>query len=266
MRDLTGAAAIVTGAGSGLGREIALALARAGAGVTVFDINETGVAAVVDEIRAAGGDALESARDVTSEADVEEAFASTVQRFGRVDTIVNNAALFNFAPFAEERLEDWRRVFSVNVEGALLMTQAASRVMGSQSAVDDSGLRGRIINVTSFAGNNGRPFLASYGASKAAINHLSKTSTVALGPLGIATTVLCPSGFISQGMSATALAQLAAAEDRDVKEFTAERRSGSPGGEQTMAEVAEVALFIATSQGMRLNGMVLYSAAYATAL
>lgn len=266
MTDLAGRVTVVTGAGSGLGREIALAFARAGAKVAAVDIQEGAVKAVVADIEAAGGAARQHLCDVSSEEDVAGVWRETVDAYGRVDVVVNNAGLFNFAPFADERLEDWRRVFSVNVEGALLMTQAAARVMGGQDPVDDSGRRGRIINVTSLAGNNGRPFLASYGASKAALNHLSKTSTVTLGPKGIATTVLCPTGFLSQGMSATALGQLAEAEGRSVEDIIEERRSGAPAGEQSFAEIAEVALFIAAAPGMRLNGMVVSSAPYARPL
>lgn len=258
----SGRVALVTGAGSGLGREIAFAFAQRGDRVAVVDINEAAARAVVADFESTGAEALQVACDVSSPDDVERAWRAALQAYGRVDVVVNNAALFNFARFEDERLEDWRRVFSVNVEGALLMTQAAGRFMAQQEPVAADGVRGKIVNVTSFAGNNGRPLLASYGASKAALNHLSKTSAAALGPRGIATTLLCPAGFISQGMSAVALEQLARAEGRDVDDFIADRRSGSPGGEQTMAEVAEVAVFIADSTGMKLNGMIVYSAAY----
>jgi NAD(P)-dependent dehydrogenase (short-subunit alcohol dehydrogenase family) len=154
----------------------------------------------------------------------------------------------------------------VNVEGPLLTTREAAALMVRQDPHPITGCRGRIINVSSPAAEVGRPMFAAYGASKAALNHLSKTSALVLGPQLIATTVLYPGSVLGPLWDAL-LPDLVAAEGRTADEILAERTAGMPQGRfQLPEETAAMALYIATAPGMSLNGRVLWSEAHVAPL
>ena len=144
--DLEGQAAVVTGAGRGIGRAIALRLAREGAGVTVADLDEANAQKVTAEIRAAGGRANGYRVDVTQKDDVERMVYQTVEWFGRLDIQVNNAGIGIVAPLLETDEEAWDTLMNVNAKGVLLCSQSAARQMIAQ------GNGGRIINNASGAG------------------------------------------------------------------------------------------------------------------
>jgi NAD(P)-dependent dehydrogenase (short-subunit alcohol dehydrogenase family) len=126
--------------------------------------------------------------------------------------------------------------------------------------------RGKVINVSSPAAEVGRPLVAAYGASKAALNHLSKTSALVLAEQSIATTVLYP-GSVMGALWEAMLPDLAAQEGRDADQILAERRSETPSGRfQTPEEVAAIALHIAAAPGMALNGRIVWSEAHVAPL
>jgi meso-butanediol dehydrogenase/(S,S)-butanediol dehydrogenase/diacetyl reductase len=157
-------------------------------------------------------------------------------------------------------------VFAVNLDGALLATQRAGRMMKRQEPHPVTGCRGKILNISSGAAERGRPFLAAYGASKAALNHLSKTSALVLGEHAIATTVLYPTS-VREGMFGPIADQMAGFEGMTPDDFTAQRAAGSPLERlQKPEEVAVIAVWVAAQVGMRLNGQLVHTEAHVSAL
>lgn len=174
--------AIVTGAGSGIGRVVALGLARAGYDLVVAGRRIEPLTAVSDLAREAGIAAEAVATDVADEDSVARLFARTAERFGRLDLLFNNAGVFTpGAAIDAVTLADWRRSVDVNLTGAFLCTQAAFRMMKAQ---DPQG--GRIINNGSIAAQAPRPHSAPYAATKHAITGLTKATSLDGRPYGIA--------------------------------------------------------------------------------
>ena len=266
MRRLQNQVALVTGAGKGIGRAIACAFSREGASVVVADIDS---AAAIDTARAlsdAGHISLAVPTDVTSAESLDHHFAIISERFGRLDVLVNNAGVFHVAPLLDFPLEAWRRVFAVNVEGALMATQRAARLMQAQDVHPLTGCRGKILNVSSPAAERGRPFLPAYGASKAALNHLSKSTALVLAPHNIATTVLYPTS-VQEGMFGPIADQMAELEGMTPETFVAQRAKGSPLDRlQKPEEVAEIAVWVAARVGMSLNGHLLHTEAHVASI
>ncbi|MDB5074503.1 MAG: short-chain dehydrogenase/reductase [Chloroflexi bacterium] len=261
-RRLDGQIALITGGGQGIGKAMSMAFANAGATVVIADICPEHGDAVMNIIVGQGGQALACATDVTSPDSVSALFAQLQEQFDRVDILVNNAGICPVTAFPEFSLEQWRRVFAVNVDGPLLTTQAAAAIMSRQEPHPIAARRGTIINVSSPAAEIGRPMFAAYGASKAALNSLSRTSAGVLGPRGIATTVLYP-GSVLGPLWEELLPDLAVAEQRSAKEILAERSAGMPNGRfQKPTETARMALYIAAARGMELNGRLLWSEAH----
>jgi D-sorbitol dehydrogenase (acceptor) len=254
--------ALVTGAGHGIGRAIACALANEGASVVVADIDDEAAAATVASIASNGGTALAVPTDVTSSEAQDRLFRRIRADFDRLDVLVNNAGVFHVAPLLEFPLEAWRRVFAVNLDGALLATQRAGRQMQAQTPHAVTGCRGKILNISSGAAERGRPFLPAYGASKAALNHLTKSTALVLGQHAIATTVLYPTS-VRQGMFDPIAEEMAEFEGMTPKEFRDQRADSSPLGRlQKPEEVGAIAVWVAARPGMSLNGQLVHTEAH----
>ena len=266
IRGLDGQIAVITGGGQGIGCAVALAFAQAGATVVIADLRLDLANEVERAIVAAGGIALACEADVADPASVVALFARAVDRFGRIDLLVNNAGICPVTRFPDLDIDLWRRVFAVNVEGPLLTMRQAAAIMAGQSPHHISGCRGKIINVSSPAAEVGRPSLAAYGASKAALNHLSKTSALVLEGQLISTTVLYPGSVLGPLWEAL-LPDLEAVEGRDAAHILAERAAGMPNGRfQLPDEIAAMALYIAGHTGMGLNGKLVWSEAHVASL
>jgi 3-oxoacyl-[acyl-carrier protein] reductase len=183
MAQLQGKATIVTGAGSGFGEGIARLYAKEGAKVVIADINMDAAQRVAKDIGAA---ALAAKTDVSSRADIDKAVAACLERFGAVDVVVNNAGTTHKnQPMLNVDEATFDRVFAVNVKSIYHMTQAVLPVMRKQG-------KGVILNVGSTAGIRPRPGLSWYNASKGAVNLLSKSMAVELGPDNIRVNAICP--------------------------------------------------------------------------
>ncbi len=263
---LHGQVALITGAGKGIGAAIACAFAAEGASVVVADIDAEAAAETTATIASNGGRALAVTTDVTSPDSQDRLFSRLRQDFARLDILVNNAGIFHVAPLLDFPLEAWRRVFAVNLDAALLATQRAGRMMQSQAAHPSTNCRGKILNISSGAAERGRPFLPAYGASKAALNHLSKSTALVLGPHAIATTVLYPTS-VREGMFGPIADQMAEFEGMSPQDFAAQRAAGSPLERlQKPEEVAAIAVWIAAREGMSLNGQLVHTEAHVGSL
>jgi NAD(P)-dependent dehydrogenase (short-subunit alcohol dehydrogenase family) len=191
MFDLTGRVAIVTGASRGLGRAISKGLANAGADIVAADILD--VKTVVMEIEELERVALGIKVDVSNKKDVLTMVKKTLEKFNRINILVNNAGIFRMSPIEEMKEEDWQKVIDVNLKGQFLCSQE----VGNQMIKHKSG---KIINIASVAGEFGYAQSAAYNASKAGVISLTKTLAVEWGKYNIQTNAICP-GVISTDMT-----------------------------------------------------------------
>jgi len=193
--------AMVTGAGSGIGKASALALAQAGYALVLAGRRQEALAAVAAEIEAAAGTALAVATDVADAASVEKLFAACADRFGRLDVLFNNAGTGSPAvPMDELPLSEWEKVVGANLNGAFYCTREAFRMMRQQQPMG-----GRIINNGSISAYVPRPFSAPYTATKHAITGLTRSTSLDGRPYDIA----C--GQIDIGNAATEMTERMAA-------------------------------------------------------
>lgn len=175
--------AIVTGAGQGIGLAIAVRLSREGFAIGCLDYNAETAEAAADAIIATGGEALAVKVDVAQRDDVFKAVDAVVQRFGRLDVIVNNAGLGPTTPIEEITPEIYHKVFDVNVGGTYWGIQAALKHFKARKPEKAGDIVGKIINASSQAGQVGNPDLAVYGATKFAICGITQTAARISHPL-----------------------------------------------------------------------------------
>jgi 3-oxoacyl-[acyl-carrier protein] reductase len=246
MNPLTGAVAIVTGAGRGIGAATALRLAADGAAVAVLDRIEDGTAATVSAIVATGGRATGVGCDVADAGQVAGAIDRVAAEFGRVDVLVNNAGVIRDNLLFTMSEQDWDTVIDVHLRGAFLCSVAAQRHMVARRA-------GRIVNLSSVAAL-GNPGQANYATAKAAVQGLTRTLAHELGPHGITVNAIAP-GFVATAMTD----ETAGRQGLDPDEFRASaaariplRRVGSPD------DIAGVVAFLAGRDASYLTGQTIY--------
>ena len=172
---LEGKVAIVTGATAGMGRATAVLFAKEGAKVVVTGRNEERAQAVVDEIKGNGGEAIYVIVDASNVEDCKKIFDATIEAFGTVDILVNNAGMLSMSPLLDVSIEEWNKVFAVNVTSALYLTQLCAPVMKEKG-------KGVIVNVASVASYAAHHGFAAYISSKHAMAGLSKSMAWELGP------------------------------------------------------------------------------------
>lgn len=195
---LEGRTAIVTGSARGIGKGIAEGLARAGARVVVADLHGEAAQATADELIQNGFSALAVETDVSDEKSVGRLFEISRERFGNVDILVNNAAIFPRARFLEVSVEDWDRMHEINVRGTFLCMREAVKDMRAQ------GQGGSIVNISSV--NSLHPVIfdnAQYGSSKAGVNILTKTAALEFAGDNIRVNAVLPGGVDTEGARAS---------------------------------------------------------------
>ena len=234
-----GRTAIVTGAGSGIGKEIALQIAACGASVVVADCAESREK-TAHFIEQGGCQALALEVDVADQDSVTAMTEATLEAFGRIDILIHCAGVGVEKPFLETTLDEWRRIIDIDLTGTFLCCQAAAKHMAKQDY-------GRIVTLASTAGLRGGFHRAAYGAAKGGVVTLMKVMAVELAPLGITVNALAP-GAIETEM----VAKMHSSQTRDI--YTQAIPAGRYG---TPAETASAALFLASDQASYVNGHVL---------
>ena len=217
--------AIVTGASRGIGRAIALSLASEGANVVVnYASSSSAAKEVVEEIEAAGGSAIAIPADVSDAAQVDTLVNAVVDKWKRIDVLVNNAGITRDTLLLRMKPEDWQAVIDLNLTGVFLCTKAVSKIMLKQRS-------GRIINIASVAGQMGNPGQANYSAAKAGAIGFTKTVAKELASRGIIVNAVAP-GFITTDMTSNIDAE-------DILKYIPLSRYGKP------EEVAGMVRFLA---------------------
>ena len=191
---LSGQVVLITGAAGGIGRAASLAFAREGARLALADLNRPAAQRLAGQVAALGTQAFAFQADVSDRAAVHALVAEIQDRLGPVDVLVNNAGIFQAGPIEELSVEEWDRVLSVNLRGALLCAQAVLPIMKARR-------RGKIVNIASLAGQvGGIRAGAHYAASKAGVICLTKSLAKAAGPYGIHVNCINP-GVIDTDMT-----------------------------------------------------------------
>lgn len=224
--------AVVTGAAAGLGRELSAAFAKRGLSVVLVDIDEAGLRNAHRECAAPAKSLLPIVADLSAPASAGRIVEDTVRQFGRLDILVNCAALGQAEPFHDMSVALWQRTFAVNVIGLMSLTLGVSNEMIKRN------MKGRIVNITSPGSRMALPNYAAYVASKAAVDAFTRTAAVALARYGIKVNSVAP-GMMDTAMQRTVEAEMARLEGRtDLEAFLQERTNRIPLGRR--AEVSEV--------------------------
>jgi NAD(P)-dependent dehydrogenase (short-subunit alcohol dehydrogenase family) len=239
--------ALVTGAGTGIGRATVMLFAQEGARVVAQDVNADTAQETVQLIKQAGGEAVSMGGDVTFSAEAETIVKKAVDTYGRLDVLFNNAGIWRGGTILDISEADWDRTMSVNVKGIYLVSRYAVQQMMRQES-------GSIINAASVAALRGSPMSAAYHASKGAVLLLTKCMAVDFGRYGIRVNCICP-GIIDTQMADQLLTYRSLGDD-DRKQALLESyeechpvgRFGQPG------EVAKVVLFLASDESSFVTG------------
>lgn len=263
--DLRGKVAIVTGSGrpKGLGEAMVKRLAAEGCKVVVSDIGaargaempETAIGSstemqqIVDEIRAAGGEAIGIVCDVLEEAQVAELVAKTVAHYGRLDIMVNNAGIgYLMKPIVEMTQADWDAVLGVNLRGAFFGIKHAAKQFIAQ------GKGGRIINIGSQASKSGFPFASAYVSSKHGMVGLTRSAAIELGSQGITVNTICPN-HVTTGLGAWQNQFFSAATGRSEEKYLADMRARIPLGRPGLQDdIAKACAFLASGEAAYITG------------
>lgn len=186
--------AVVTGASRGIGKATAIALGKLGANVVVnYASNQQAAEEVVKEIIDNGGSAIAVKADVSQGEEVEEMIKAVMEKWGRIDVLVNNAGITRDTLMLRMKLEDWQKVINLNLTGVFLCCKAVSKIMLKQR-------RGKIVNISSVAGQMGNPGQANYSAAKAGVIGLTKTLAKEFASRGVTVNAVAP-GFIETDMT-----------------------------------------------------------------
>jgi 3-oxoacyl-[acyl-carrier protein] reductase len=230
---------IITGGGSGIGRETALLFAKEGAKVVVADINETGGKETANDIENAGGKGFFAMLDVSNREQARDVVKETLDRYGKIDVLINNAGIIQDALITKMTEDQWDRVIDINLKGPFNCIQAVAEAMTEHGT-------GEIINVSSIVGLYGNIGQVNYAATKAGIIGVTKTLAKELGKKGIRVNAVAP-GFIATPMTSKVPEKIL----EIMKEKTPLKRLGQPD------DVAYALLFLASDEANFVNGTVL---------
>ena len=239
MINLGGHVAIVTGAGAGIGRAIAETFAAAGAAVMVSDRTADKAATVADAIRASGGNAASIACDVTDNSALEAMVRETVQAFGKVTLLVNNAGGGGPKPF-DMPMDDFVWAYQLNVFSIFRLCQLCA------PHIEKAG-GGAVLNISSMAGENKNQRMTSYGSSKAAVNHLTRNMAFDLGPKNIRVNAIAPGAIKTDALATVLTPEI----EKTMLKHTPMGRLGEA------SDIANAALFLCSPAASWVSGQVL---------
>jgi NAD(P)-dependent dehydrogenase (short-subunit alcohol dehydrogenase family) len=243
--DLSGQVAVITGGGTGIGRATALVLTEFGARAVVLASRKTdNLEKVAAEVRELGGTALVVATDVRKPEDCQALIDGTIAEFGQIDILVNNAGGSHSYPLESWTLEGWENMLDLNLRSVFLLSQAAAKHMLPRK-------RGSIINISSGASQLGLPYVAPYGAAKAAVNNLTATFAGALTPHGIRVNCIAVGAVASEGF-VKEMERIGRDPDDVGGKSNAVGRAGRP------EEIAYPILFLASEAASFLSGETIY--------
>ena len=197
---LEGRGAVVTGGGRGIGAAVALALAAEGARIVVAARTASEVESVAGEIETGGGAAWPVQVDVTDPGSVDALSEAARVRLGDVEILVNSAGVAHSAPLARQTLEEWERIFAINVTGTFLATKAFLPAMMERG-------RGRVINLASVAGLAGARYIGAYAASKHAVVGFTRSIAAEAAPRGVTVNAVCP-GYVDTRLTDESVARI----------------------------------------------------------
>ena len=260
-RTLRDQVAVVTGAAGAIGRAVAGLFVGAGARVVLGDRRGEALDALAAEL---GECAAAIECDVTRPEQVARLVGAARERWQRLDVLVNVAGVTHLDDILDVSLDTWREVFAVNVEAALTASQQAAAIMSSQAVRPETARRGTIVSIGSQAPARSSPCppRLPYGASKAALNYLSRTLAGALEPRAISSTVVVP-GMVYEGMWKEIVSKRAAAQGQSLEDVAAAHLAETPTGRfQKPADLAKIVRYVATSRGMALSGRIVWSEAH----
>ena len=241
---MTERSAIVTGGGSGIGLAISERLAADGIAVGVLDLNGDAADEAAAKIAAAGGTAMGLEADVTDRPSIDAAVEAITEAHGAPTILVNNAGLDGFSPFLDITLEQWNRIFEVNLTGTFHCCQAV--VPGMLEAG-----WGRIVNISSSSAQGGQPLMTHYASSKAAMIGFTKSLALELGPKGITVNTIPPS-FIDTPMLRAAEAKgYLGGKVEDHEARTPVRRAGRP------EDIAAATSFLVREEASYITGQII---------
>ena len=240
---LAGKVAVVTGASKGIGAAIAKHLADEGASVVVnYASSKEGAERVVAEIVAKGGKAVAVQANVANQADIQRLFAQTKAAFGRLDVLVNNAGVYEFAPIEAVTAEHIHKQFDLNVVGLILTTQEAVKHFGADG--------GSIVNISSVVSTFAPPNASVYSATKAAVDAVTRSLAKELGPRKIRVNAINPGTVETEGFRAAGIAE--SDMRRQIEASTPLGRIGQP------QDIAPAAVYLASSDSAWVTGETLY--------
>jgi len=247
MYTLEGRTAIVTGAGSGIGRGIALRLAEEGCDVGVIDINVRGAEATADRVRKLKRNSAVAMADVTDIDAASGAVDALAEKLGKLDILVNSAGILRIAKIADMSKQDWDDTFRINVDGVFHVCRTAIPHLRKHK-------RGRIINIASWLGKTGRPYYGAYCASKFAVIGLTQTLALELAPDRINVNAICPGVIMETGMRERAEVEVKAMGLPSAEERVSSIPLGRLGKPD---DVARIAAFLASDEAAYMTGQAI---------
>ena len=251
-RGLAGRGAVITGGGRGIGAEVARGLAAEGARVVVSARSQAEIDAVAAELREGGAEAWAVPCDVADPDAVRALHDQAVERLGAVDVLINNAGIASSAPLAAIELDEWERLFAVNVTGTFLCTRAFVPAMVERGW-------GRVVNVASIAGRIGAPYISAYAASKHAVVGFTRAIGAEVAARGVTVNAVCP-GYVDTPMTDRSIARIVERTGRDAGDTRRFLESASP--QKRLMDPEEVAwltvrLCLPDARGINAQAIVL---------
>ncbi len=237
--DIADKVAIITGGGTGIGRTIATEFAKAGADVVVASRKQANLDSVAEEIKALGRQSLAIATDIRIPEQVDKLVKQTVDRFGRIDILINNAGASFMCPVEEMTPNGWDTIVNINLKGTFLCCRAVGKVMIQQK-------KGKIINFASTAGVNGFPRMAHYGAAKAGVINFTKSLAMEWAQHNINVNCIVPGLIETEGVKAQMQLSAEALEER--KKMPLLDRLGRT------EDIAYTAIFLASEASRFITG------------